>query len=61
MVPYLVMELVDGTPLSSRLAGHGALPWPLAAAVCAALADALDDVHRSGLVHRDIKDLLKLR
>ncbi len=55
VVPYLVMELVDGTPLSSRLAGHGALPWRLAAAVCAALADALDDVHRCGLVHRDIK------
>ncbi|GEM_PF-817686 len=54
MVPYLVMELLDGENLADRL-GRGPLPWPEAVAVCAEVAAALAAAHRLGVVHRDIK------
>ncbi|WP_075901541.1 serine/threonine-protein kinase [Actinomadura sp. CNU-125] len=53
-VPYVVMELLDGETLADRLA-RGPLPWREAAAVCAAIGDALDAAHAAGIVHRDIK------
>jgi hypothetical protein len=52
-VPYVVMELLDGTPLSARLAA-GALPWRTAAEICAEIASALSAAHVRGLVHRDV-------
>ncbi len=55
VVPYLVMELVNGTALSQRLAQHAALSWQRSAKVCASVADALSELHSHGLVHRDIK------
>jgi len=54
MVPYLVMELLDGQNLADRQ-GSGPLPWPEAVAVCADVAAALAAAHRLGIVHRDIK------
>ena len=54
VVPYLVMELVDGENLADRLAS-GPLPWPEAARVGAEVARALASVHRAGVVHRDVK------
>jgi len=51
---YLVMELVRGVPLGKRLKG-GVLPWALAVAWAAQIAQALDAAHRQGVVHRDIK------
>ncbi|QFG20819.1 serine/threonine-protein kinase [Actinomadura sp. WMMB 499] len=53
-VPYVVMELLDGEALADRLA-RGPLPWREAAAVCAAIGDALAAAHAAGIVHRDIK------
>ncbi len=38
--PFLVMELVDGRPLSDLLIAEGRLPWLRATAMCAQLADA---------------------
>ena len=52
---YLVMELVDGDSLGSRLA-RGVFPDRGAALeVAARAADALDAAHRAGVVHRDVK------
>ncbi len=54
IVPYLVMELVDGRNLADRLA-EGPLPWPSAVRTAAEIAAALAAAHRIGVVHRDIK------
>jgi serine/threonine-protein kinase len=52
--PYLVLELVDGEPLSKTLARAGALPSRLAAAYAWQLARGLIEAHQI-LLHRDIK------
>jgi eukaryotic-like serine/threonine-protein kinase len=52
--PFLVMELLEGETLASRLAG-GPLPPAEAARIAAAVADALDAAHQRGIVHRDVK------
>jgi serine/threonine-protein kinase len=52
--PFIVMELVDGAPLDERLA-RGPLPAKEAARIGAAVAAALADAHRAGVVHRDVK------
>jgi TolB-like protein/Flp pilus assembly protein TadD/tRNA A-37 threonylcarbamoyl transferase component Bud32 len=53
-VPFLVMELLEGTTLRSRISGTPiATDTLLDIAVQA--ADALDTAHSAGIVHRDIK------
>jgi len=54
VLPYLVMELVDGQSLADRLR-LGPLPWQQAVSVCADVAAAVAAAHRIGVVHRDIK------
>ena len=46
---YLVMELVDGTPLK------GPLPLEKAMEYAGQILDALDAAHRKGIAHRDLK------
>jgi TolB-like protein len=51
---YIAMEVVDGVPLSQRIAG-GALPIDDVLRYGTQLADALAHAHQRGVVHRDLK------
>lgn len=53
-VPFLVMELVQGTDLHRHLAS-GPLAGAEAARLGAELAEALQYIHHRGVVHRDVK------
>jgi serine/threonine protein kinase len=53
--PYLVMELVDGQPLSEIIERYGRLEPYVVMDIVAQSARALDAAHRAGIVHRDIK------
>jgi serine/threonine-protein kinase len=53
--PYLVMELVDGQPLSEILERYGRLDPYVVLDIVAQSGRALDTAHRAGIVHRDIK------
>jgi serine/threonine protein kinase/Tfp pilus assembly protein PilF len=52
--PFIVMELVPGETLASRLA-RGPLPIVEAVSIAAQAADALDEAHGHGIIHRDVK------
>src|SRR5262249_1086332 len=53
-LPFLVSEFVQGITLADLLTGER-LPPRSAAALVAALADALHYAHGQGVVHRDVK------
>lgn len=59
VMPYIVMEYVEGQPLGSVLDGdirqYGAMPADKALKVTADVLAALESSHEMGLVHRDIK------
>jgi eukaryotic-like serine/threonine-protein kinase len=57
---FIVMEYVDGELMSKRLADG---PLPLREAVQAGIqiADALDEAHSRGIIHRDIKSANLIR
>src|SRR6266511_1704249 len=52
---YLVMELVEGAPLSAVLARRRRLDPERVLDVIAQAALALEAAHRTGIVHRDVK------
>lgn len=51
----LVMDLVRGTDLRSRLERQGALSPAAAVSIAADVADGLTAAHAAGVVHRDVK------
>ena len=52
---YLVMELVEGAPLSALLSADGPLAPGAALSVLEQTAAGLAEAHRAGMVHRDVK------
>jgi serine/threonine protein kinase len=53
-VLFIVMEYVEGEPLTKRLL-HGAMSEADICRVARGVADALAEAHEKGIVHRDIK------
>ena len=54
-VPFIVMELMDGESLASRLARVGRIAPAEVARVFTHVARALSRAHEAGIVHRDLK------
>jgi hypothetical protein len=52
--PVLVMELVEGEGLDTRLA-RGRIPVPQALELARQMAAALESAHAKGIIHRDLK------
>jgi serine/threonine-protein kinase len=53
--PYLVMEYVEGRPLSTTLHELGTLPPATALDIARQVCEALAHLHARGIVHRDLK------
>ncbi len=53
--PWLATEYVPGPTLAQAIAELGSLPEPAVRELVTGLAEALDAIHREGLVHRDVK------
>ena len=53
--PWLATAYIDGPSLLDRVTGGGPLSAKETRALGAGLAEALRDIHRAGLVHRDLK------
>lgn len=53
--PFVVMERLDGQPLSQRLEGKTALPPAFALKIAQQVAQALAAAHQGGVVHNDLK------
>ncbi len=51
---YLVMELVEGPTLASRIES-GAVPAEEAITIARQIGDALEAAHEKGIIHRDLK------
>ena len=52
---YTVLELIERPDLHEHLALSGPLPWRQVLELGIQIADALEAVHRKGLIHRDVK------
>ncbi|NOZ93520.1 MAG: protein kinase [Acidobacteria bacterium] len=54
-LPFIVMELVEGTSLDRLLAAEGKLDADRAMAIAEQVARALGAAHGAGIIHRDLK------
>lgn len=52
---YIVMELVKGKTLKQIIKKDGILSWKWAVNIAIQIASALEEAHKKGIVHRDIK------
>jgi serine/threonine-protein kinase len=53
--PYIVMELLEGEDLGSRIKRRGKIALPQASEIVRQAASALQAAHQKGIVHRDLK------
>ncbi|MER5934284.1 protein kinase [Streptomyces sp. NPDC002054] len=53
--PWLATTYIPGLPLDSVLAAYGTLPLPAALQLVGCAAEALQAVHKAGVIHRDLK------
>jgi tRNA A-37 threonylcarbamoyl transferase component Bud32 len=54
-LPYLVMQFIEGRPLSERIRATGALRLEEILRIGAQTASGLSAAHAQGLIHRDVK------
>jgi serine/threonine-protein kinase len=54
-MPYLVMEFLSGETLDEKLTREGTLSIEMAIDLMLPIFDAVDHVHRAGVIHRDVK------
>ncbi len=52
---YLAMEQLEGESLQTRNEASGVMPWQTAFDLCVQACCALEEAHRAGVVHSDIK------
>lgn len=52
---YLIMELLDGESLASRISSRGAMPVDQVIEISRQITGVLDATHRQGVIHRDLK------
>ncbi|MDA2988907.1 MAG: serine/threonine-protein kinase [Actinomycetota bacterium] len=53
--PYIVMERIQGATLTDYVGERGPLAGAMLTSVAVAIAEALRDIHTSGILHRDLK------
>jgi serine/threonine-protein kinase len=54
-VPYMVLEMLDGSDLAELLVGRGPLPFGEAVHYLVQACDGVGEAHALGIVHRDLK------
>ncbi|MEU2550045.1 serine/threonine-protein kinase [Streptomyces roseolus] len=54
-VPWVASDYIDAPDLAALVRDRGRLPEPELRSLAAGLAEALEAIHRAGLVHRDLK------
>lgn len=52
---FIVMDYIDGAPLSDLVRKKSKLKWTIAASIIADVASALHHVHQLNIIHRDLK------
>ena len=53
--PYLVMELLEGKDLASKLKEKGHLSWQRSSKICLQICRGMESAHNQDIIHRDLK------
>ncbi|HLL66868.1 MAG TPA: serine/threonine-protein kinase [Micromonosporaceae bacterium] len=54
LAAYVVMQLLDGESVATRIDRDGPIPWVDAVSIAVSVADVLAAAHARGVVHRDV-------